>query len=80
LWLGASRLEPRAELAEHASGRFELGAMQSRRQLVDPGRLLLVDRLVRGAAELGEVDRELAEGVTRLYHDRAFWALRDGRR
>ena len=55
LLLATGGLEPGAELAEHACGHVEVGGAQSCREPVHPGRLLLVDRLVPGAAMLGQV-------------------------
>jgi len=49
-------LKPPAELAEHTCGGFELGVAQPRREFVDPGRLLLIDRTELGTAEIGEGD------------------------
>ena len=55
LLLATGGLEPGAELAEHACGHVEVGGAQSCREPVHPGRLLLGDRLVPGAATLGQV-------------------------
>jgi hypothetical protein len=50
---GAVALERAAELVEDAFGRLEVGAAQAVRGLVDPDRLLAVDRLVPGPVGIG---------------------------